>query len=113
MTLDIEQKLTEILTEISGLSQASGETESLTERMQRVKEHWATKAFSGFLTFEVRRRTKRRLILHVEASYAEGDQNNDAYCMDVLFVNELCAILGIDSQVWRYADHDRPHNEGR
>lgn len=44
MTLDIEQKLTDILTELSGLSQDGGETESLIERMQRVKEHWATRS---------------------------------------------------------------------
>ena len=52
-------------------------------------------------------------VLLVEAAYNEGDQNRSAYDMDTLFVNNLCAILGINSQVWRYADRDRPHNEGQ
>ena len=95
------------------LAQLTEQITALIERMQRVKEHWATNAFSGFLTLEVRLRTKNRLILRVEAAYAEADQNDDAYCMDVLFVNELCAILGIDSQVWKYSDSDGPHWEGR
>lgn len=95
------------------LAQITEQVAALIERMQKVKEHWATNACSGFLTLEVRRRTKNRLILHVEAAYAGGNQNDDAYCMDVLFVNVLCNILGIDSQVWKYSDSHGPHWEGR
>lgn len=84
------------------------------ERLVKVNEHWLTQAHSGFVSFGVKgqKRTMKPVLL-VEAAYNESDQTQNAYDMDVLFVNNLCSILGIDSQVWRYADHDRPHNEGR
>ncbi len=87
---------------------------AFTERLVKVNEHWLTQAHSGFISFGVKgqKRTMKPVLL-VEVAYNEGDQNRSAYDMDIPFVNSLCAILGIDSQVWRYADHDRPHNEGQ
>jgi hypothetical protein len=81
------------------------------QRIPRVKEHWDTQNHSGFLDFYVK--GVQPVKLYVEATYAEGDQNKKPYDMDILFVNGLCNILGIDSQIWRYADHDRPHNKER
>lgn len=84
------------------------------ERLQKVEEHWLTQAHSGFISLGVKgQKGTMKPVLHVEAAYAEGDQGKSVYDMDILFVNGLCSILGIKSQVWRYADHDRPHNEGR
>jgi hypothetical protein len=84
------------------------------ERTAKVNEHWLTQSHSGFVSFAVKgQQGTTQPILLVEAAYAEGDQNKYTYDMDTLFVNGLCDILGIDSQIWRYADHDRPHNEGR